>query len=240
MSTAYHPDFGSTVRYQFESLPEHPDGQVREAIGRILSYVRADVDDPLIQEDAQESLQLGAHPDRSYGDQAIAGVWQKLKRHLKFKRDEAIANDLQIRDGRIKDVVEVIIRPVDQAMLIRRMPNGVEDCDGFEGYASCLLAALGIQCALVTVSAEPEEPNRYSHVYLACYIPDGYGGTKRIPVDFSHGPYPGWECPNTGRIKEWSVQQSMVGHLCASLSPVLFMVALYFGYKLATQGRAAA
>lgn len=232
MSLAYHPDFGEPIRFTFESLPEHPDGQVSNTIGRILDYVRSDVDDPLIQEDAAEAFRLGARADRSYTDQAIAGVWQKVKSHLKFKRDEAIANDLQISDARIKDVVEVIIRPVDQALLIRRMPNGVEDCDGFEGYASCLLAALGVRCALVTVSAEPEEPNRYSHVYLACY-----DGARRIPVDFSHGPYPGWECPNTGRLKEWPVQQSTAARICASLGPVFAVIAVYLIAQLAVHGR---
>lgn len=232
MTTAYHPDFGSQVRYVFEDLPEHPDGQVRDTIARILGYVRADVDHPLIQEDAAEALQLGYAPNRSYADRAIAGVYQKVRRHLRFKHDEDIAADLQIDDPRKRNVVEVIIRPIDQALLIRRMPNGVEDCDGFEGYASCLLAALGVQCSLVTVSAEPKEPHRFSHVYLACYA-DG----RRIPVDFSHGPYPGWECPNTGRLEEWPVQQSMAGRIAGALSPVLAVFAMYFAYRLATVGR---
>jgi hypothetical protein len=232
VSLAYHPDFGGPIAYTFESLPEHPDGQVRETIGRILDYVRQDAAHPLIQEDAREALQLGARADRGYADQAIAGVWQKVKSSLRFKQDEAIARDLRIEDPRIKDVVEVIIRPLDQALLIRRMPHGVEDCDGFEGYASCLLQALGIPCALVTVSAEPEEPYRFSHVYLACYA-EG----RRIPVDFSHGPYPGWECPNTGRLKEWPVNRSAAARACQSLGPVLAVVALLVGYNLATQGK---
>ena len=227
LGVAHHPDFGGPIRYSFENLPEHPDGQVRDTIARILGYVRADVSDPLIQEDAAECLALGERAGLSYGWQCIAGVWRKIKRSLKFQHDEKTAARLAIDDSRIPDVVEVIVRPVDQSLLIRRMPNGVEDCDGFEGYASCLLTALGIPCALVTVSAEPEEPNRFSHVYLACYV-DG----QRIPVDFSHGPYPGWECPNTGRLKEWPVIESPAAQICSSLAPVLAVTAAYFLYQL--------
>ena len=232
-AVAYHPDFGGPIRYSFENLPEHPDGQVRDAIARILGYVREDVSDPLIQEDAQECLALGEHSGLSYGYQCINGVWRKIKRSLKFQHDEKTAARLAIDDRRIPDVVEVIVRPVDQSLLIRRMPHGVEDCDGLEGYASCLLTALGIPCALVTVSAEPEEPNRFSHVYLACYV-DG----QRIPVDFSHGPYPGWECPNTGRLKEWPVIESPAAQLCSSLAPVFAVTAAYFLYQLYARRKA--
>lgn len=226
-AVAYHPDFGGPIRYSIENLPEHPDGQVRDTIARILGYVRADVSDPLCIEDANESLALGERAGLSHGWQSIAGVWRKIKGALKFQQDEQTAARLAVNDRRIPDVVEVIIRPADQSRLIRRMPNGVEDCDGFEGYASCLLTILGIPCALVTVSAEPDEPNRFSHVYLACYV-DG----QRIPVDFSHGPYPGWECPNTGRLKEWPVIESPGVQICSSLAPVLAVTAAYFLYQL--------
>ncbi len=126
----------------------------------------------------------------------------------------------------------MLIRPVDQAMLIERMGAGFEDCDGWELYAGCLLTALGIPCSLVTVSAEPREPYRYSHVYLAAYA-DG----ERIPIDFSHGPYPGWECPNTGRLREWAVTPGLGEQLLDAVIPVSIAVGLYAGLTWAARNR---
>ena len=79
----------------------------------------------------------------------------------------------------------------------------VEDCDGYTLYGACLLHALGVPVKLVTVSADEQEPERYSHIYVVAY-PAGEAG-PRVPLDFSHGPAPGWECPNTGRLREWGL-----------------------------------
>lgn len=199
----YHPDFGSEVGYQFDWLPDHPDGQVRRSIGRILDYVRADVSEPIIQRQAAELMRRGRETGGRSPDWGCAlALWNWVKSNIRFKHDSAIAEAAQFDDPRVADVVEVLIRPADQARLIEER-GGVEDCDGFEMYAACLLLAMGIPSALVTVSADPREPGRYTHVYLVAYL-DG----QRVPMDFSHGPYPGWECPNAGRLKEWAVIES--------------------------------
>jgi hypothetical protein len=231
LGIAYHPDFGGPIRYSFEDLPEHPYGQVSDTVTRLRENVCADLSGPysfLIEEDVAEALQLGERGDRTLPFRVIAGLWQKIKSGIKFQHDEKTAAKLAIDDRhKIPDVVEVVIRPVDQSLLMRRMGHGVEDCDGFVGYAACVLTRAGIPCKFVTVSAEPEEPNRFSHIYLAAYI-DG----ERIPLDFSHGPYPGWECPNAGLLKEWAVIEPPATQLCSSLAPVLAVTAAYFLYRL--------
>jgi hypothetical protein len=193
-AAAFHPDFGTRVNYAFESLPADPDSQVERTIARIIEYLIEDAQSPLIQDYARRAIEEG-------GGNPIQGVWNLVKRCVRFQHDEETADRLHINDPRKKDVVEVLIRPVDQALLIDLQGTGIEDCDGFEMFAGCLLYVLGIPCSLVTVSAAPEEPNRFTHVYIAAY-PDG----KRIPLDFSHGDYPGWECPNTGRLREWPIR----------------------------------
>jgi hypothetical protein len=105
------------------------------------------------------------------------------------------------------EVVEVLIRPRDQSQLIALKGIGLEDCDGFVMYAACLLLILGIPCSLVIVNADRKRPDEFSHVYLAAY-PEGFG-KRRIPLDFSHGDYPGWECPNLGRREEMPVQVTL-------------------------------
>ena len=196
MESAFHPDFGQTVNYTFEAMPDDPDAQVDQTVDRLIANLNADVGHPVIQEMAGRALDSGA------GD-PITGVWAEVKPHIAFKQDFDIANDLQTSDRRKESVVETIIRPVDQALLILSRGQGVEDCDGFTGYAACLLTALGVPVSFVTVNADSDVPRQYSHIYIAAY-PEG----ERIALDFSHGPYPGWECPNMGRVKEWPVSGS--------------------------------
>lgn len=198
LDTAYHPDFGTQVNYTFEPMSDDPDAQVDQTIDRLIANLNADVGHPAIQEMAARALDAGS------GD-PIAGVWAEVKPHIAFRQDFDIAQDLQTPDQRKSTVVETIIRPVDQALLILTKGKGVEDCDGFTGYAACLLYALGVPVSFVTVNADSDVPRQFSHIYIAAYPPGG-----RIALDFSHGPYPGWECPNMGRVKEWPVETSLI------------------------------
>lgn len=227
---AYHPNFGEEISYEFEPLPEDPDSQVAATIERLKRNVHADCEHPLIAAQAERALKLGQGNGLSYAQQAMLGTWRLVKPNIKFRHDEDLANDLRVSDRRKSDVVEVVIRPVDQAQLIER-GRGVEDCDGFEGYASCILHHLGVPCSFVTVSAEPEEPRRFTHVYLACYA-DG----ERTALDFSHGPYPGWECPNAGRLKEWPVVDTFGARLWDALMPVVIVTGLWYALRYATRG----
>jgi hypothetical protein len=190
---AYHPDFGQLVSYQFESMPEDPDAQVRMAIHKAISMVLDHVAQPIIQRDAARALDLG-------GGDPIRGVWKLAKPAIRFRQDFDIGQDLQVDDPRKRDIVETFIAPADQAKLIQLRSSGVEDCDGFTMYGACLLLALGVPVSMCTVSAEREKPREFSHVYLVAY----WNGT-RIPLDLSHGLYPGWECPNLDRLREWPV-----------------------------------
>ena len=210
---AYHSDFGQQVRYRFDWLPDDPDGQVAVSIAKMIELILEDACSPLIQERALAALTMG-------DGNPVVGVWNTIKPLIRFQQDAEIAAKLQIADPRLEDVVEVFIRPVDQELLIRSTGQGTEDCDGFELYAGCLLTALGIRCNLVTVAADPEDRSRYSHVYLAVYL-----DSKRIPLDFSHGKYPGWECPNLGRIREWPIERWNVQPKWIALGLVLIWAA---------------
>jgi len=204
--TAYHPAFGQSVPYTYVSLPEDPDGQVSATCHEMIRLIQVDSRSPIVQKEAQRALGLG-------GGDPIAGLWQIAKQQIRFQQDEDTASQLQIDDPRKATTVEVLVRPVDQARLIETQGSGIEDCDGFVMYAGCILHSLGIPCSLVTVAADRQDPRQFSHVYLACYQ-DG----KRIALDFSHGPYPGWECPNLGRIKEWPIEMSWGMRLLAGIT----------------------
>jgi len=225
METAYHPAFQSRVPFRFEWLPDSPDGQVRATIHRMIHYIRSDAGSALIRDAARQALELGS------GD-AISGTWQLVKRSMKFQRDDKIAADLETPEGDTRkfETVEVLIRPIDQALLIKMRGMGIEDCDGYEMYAACILTALQVPCSLVTVAADREDPTRFSHVYLAAY-PDGFSG-RRIPLDFSHGSHIGWECPNLGKKKEWEVPYTRKEGAVTGIVALSVLGILYAGLRL--------
>ena len=185
--TAFHPDFGEAVNYRAIPLSSDPDTQVAQMIGHMRLAAIEDSGSEPIQRDAA-NLQSGS------GDHCSDTFWFN-KGRVGFQRDEQTADPFA--DHFDDDVVEVMIRPRDLANM--RQPK--EDCDGFATYAASQLRALGVPCNFVTIAADGREPNRYSHVYLACY-PNG----QRVALDISHGAYPGWEAPNMfGRKKEWPI-----------------------------------
>jgi hypothetical protein len=219
MPEAYHPDFGQVVNYQFIRLPDNSDAQVAATIRDVMCLVRKDAQSPFIREEAMRAMEIGnGNPN--------LGIWQMLKPSMRFKRDEAIADDLEADDDRQADTIEVLIRPLDQWMLIKMRGIGVGDCDCYAMYGACLLTALGIPSSLVTVAAQGDRPNEFSHVYLASY----WNG-QRFPMDLSHGEYPGWECPNLGRIKEWPVFQTRMDQLLELAVPAVLLVGGYFALK---------
>jgi hypothetical protein len=196
-----HADFPQPIAYQFEAMPDDPDAQVRVAVHKAIGFALRDKETPVIQQAAANALDLG-------GGDPISGVWKAVKPHIRFRQDYDIAADLDLSDaayarasGQSKqDLVETFIPPAVQAQLIQMRGQGIEDCDGFTMYGACLLSALGVPVSMCTVSAERDRPRLFSHVYLVAY----WNG-MRIPMDLSHGPYPGWECPNLGRMREWVV-----------------------------------
>jgi hypothetical protein len=224
---AFHPDFGQVVNYQFEPMPEDADAQVRMTVKRVLGHIQRDSLHPLVQEQAQDALALGA------GD-PVAGVFGRVKQLMRFRQDADIADDLQVADRRKGSTVETIIRPLDQAVLIAGRGVGVGDCDCYCGYAGALLTALGVPIALVTVAANPKAPRSYSHVYIAAYP---YGPESRVALDTSHGQFPGWECPNLGRKREWTFADA--DSAGAVLGFTLAIVAMYGAAKWYRKGAAA-
>jgi hypothetical protein len=226
METAYHPIFGQKVPYRFESLPESADAQVSLTIRQMLNYIRRDAASDLVADDCQKALQLGD------GD-AILGTWRLVKRAMKFQNDEVTAGQLEADPAKTSETIEVLIRPVDQSLMIRLRGIGIEDCDGFEMYAACLFLRFGIPCSLVTVAASGDDPSRFSHVYLAAY-PEGFSGS-RMALDFSHGEYPGWECPNLGRLKEWPVPLMPAEQLSKMAVALGVLASAYFGLRWITE-----
>lgn len=214
--TAYHPDFGELVNYRAIPLSSDPDTQVAQMIGHMRNAAREDAYSEPVLRDVHNM-------DTGQGDPLSDAFWFQ-KGRVGFQRDEITAEPMRrfIDD----EAVEVLIRPRDLANM--RQPK--EDCDGFSTSTAAMLRSKGIPCSFVTIAADGREPNRYSHVYLACYPPGG----QRIALDVSHGEYPGWEAPNMfGKKKEWPIDGPDLDSLCGwvfLIAGAWFVVALVAGW----------
>ncbi len=190
-----HPAFGdNAVEYSLQSLSGWPDERVAQTVSIMTQYAVEDAKTPEIQEDAQTALALG-------GGDPLVGVWRLAKERFAFQEDTDTAGP--VKGLTADNIVEVIIRPVDLSRMYRRSLQPVEDCDGYSGYIASLLTALSIPCSFCTVAVDPTSPSEYSHVYVV-----SYKNNDRVAIDASHGPYPGWECPNPfGKRREWVVEK---------------------------------
>ncbi len=195
----YEPSFGQVINVDATPLSEDPDTQVAQVIDMMLDYSGADALSPEIRADALRGCALGN------GD-CIAGNWQDVKNSIRFVQDEDTGEPFtawlkQAHDG--DGVPEVLVRPVD----MRRMADPKGDCDCFSMTMRARLLALGIPAGFVTVAVDPEDPDRYSHVYNYADCSNGACGPNwngRVALDTSHGQYAGWEAPNPyGKRAEW-------------------------------------
>ena len=185
-----HPFLGN-ITATVEILPDDPDGQVSATIARMRDYILQDAQSPAIR---NLSMQL-ARNARGSETRYIGCVWELVSKLIVFRSDEKTAADAGVDFG--GDVVEVLIRPVD----IIAADYKVGDCDDFTMLAACLLVCAGVKVQAVTIAAEADAPNTFSHVYLAAYPKVG----GRTPLDCSHGKRAGWESPRIYRIQEWEI-----------------------------------
>jgi hypothetical protein len=210
--TVFHPELGQEVSYVASPLSSDPDTQVAQTISRMRRHVIEDSMSAPIQRDAAAIQAQGGDP--------ISDTFWWVKDRVGFRQDEELAAPVRsLLDG---DVVEVLIRPRD----LLNMEHPLEDCDGFATLAPALLRAQGVPCSFVTVAADTRDLSRFSHVYAACTDPNT---GQRVSLDASHGPYPGWECTQTGqvaRIQEWPIDGTDWGEI------LLFGVVLFVAAKL--------
>ena len=188
-----HPSLGR-VKYSIKEVSDDPDEQVAETIGLMREYANQDAANPILLSDAARAFQ---------SEDAIGDTFNYLRRGgtrgMQFVQDESTGAPFSSPGG-WRPVVETLIRPADQALL----PNPQGDCDDFSQYGAAHLLARGVPCAYATVGVEPDDPSVYSHVYLIAYPKDGPYAGMRVPLDLSHGPSVGWECPNLwGKFTEW-------------------------------------
>ncbi len=118
-------------------------------------------------------------------------VFWFCKHYMRFVVDEAPM--FRLNEPNQQDLL------ITPAVLIR-MQDPAGDCDDFTMMAAALLKALGVSFVIVTIAAGPDDPSRWSHVFLMAMLPNG-----PLPIDASHGSGPGWMVPaaHTFRWQCW-------------------------------------
>ena len=126
-------------------------------------------------------------------DLARAIFWW-IKNHVRFESDEAIlASQLGYKDPN-----QELLIPADTLL---SMPIPMGDCDDFSMLGASFMLACHIPVWFVAVAVDPNEPNRFSHVYCKILVDNIV-----VPFDSSHGPTFGWETrKDVFRRMEWEV-----------------------------------
>lgn len=165
------------------------DVSTAQTVALMADAVRRCQDSPVLHS-ALRSIadELGARPTPR---DIAAAVFAYVKRRVRFVEDADLVAACWPGQPRSS---EVLIEP--DALLSMAQPAG--DCDDFSMLVCALLRGLGVDCELVTVAADAEQPERWSHVYAYALLPDG-----RLSMDASHGDRPGWEAPRVYRRAVW-------------------------------------
>lgn len=147
-----------------------------ETISYMCELVRDSLADGIVQAAARDAAALA--PDYPW-----AGCWWWVKHHLQFVHHSKM---LGAWVG-MPDELQLLIRP--DALLKMERPKG--DCAVYTTLLCAMLQCAGYGWEICTVAVDPYQPGVFSHVYPRVILADG----SRVPLDASHGKYPGWEVP---------------------------------------------
>jgi hypothetical protein len=113
-----------------------------------------------------------------------AACWWWAKLYIKFVHHETLLRQFLGEAGHLQGLIspEILVR--------MSRPEG--DCAIYSMCIAAFLCTLGVPFEIVTVACNPREPDIFSHVYLYAVLEDG----SRLPLDASHGDYPGWQVPS--------------------------------------------
>jgi hypothetical protein len=163
-----------------------PDTATAQTIRIMCGHVKRASADPLLQQTAAQAVsQFGglAGDTQDAALQVACAAWWWHKLFVKFLLHDLFIWNKLGEQGHLQGLIspEILVRMKD--------PEG--DCAIFSMGIAAMLTCYGIPYEFVTVKVNRREPTEYGHVYLYVVLSDG----RRIPLDASHGDYPGWQVP---------------------------------------------
>ena len=154
----------------------------QQTVRKMGEHIQNALADPLIRQIAASA---------STQSDPLSALWWWVKHAIRFRQDDSLILELFNE----KDHFELLISP---PVLIRmKRPQG--DCDDFTMLMLALACCAGYRVRIVTVQCDRARPGEYSHVYGEALIPQGW-----MPLDASHGTYPGWEVPARDILRKTS------------------------------------
>ena len=174
--------FGQPIQLGVRTTdPLNSDTSTVDTIHQMIALANVSARDSLVASVVDSCLvSLHSHPSKR--DIARA-IWWWVKNHVTFREDEDIvAKELGYTDPN----QELLIPPIT----LLQMPQPMGDCDDFSLLTASLLKCAHIPCWFVAVAVDEREPDRFSHVYVRCWLDDE---RQFMAMDVSHGGVPGWE-----------------------------------------------
>ncbi len=168
----------------------NPDRAVSDTVALMGTHARKAASSTQVR----QALQLaGCIGQGMTEDDVIGKVFRWIKASVTFVEDNDMLAGMFSKVGS----KELLVSP--PVLLSMEHPRG--DCDDFSMLVCSMLMAKGITCDFVTIAANRDNPNEFSHVYALAGTRDG----RRIPFDASHGKYAGWEKQDATRKQVWPV-----------------------------------
>jgi hypothetical protein len=157
---------------------------------------------PAVQAAAREAVQrFGNEPGATPGNANLArAAWWFAKYSVNVLPHEQFKATV----AAFPEKKQLLLAP--EFVLTQPQPEG--DCSAFTMLIAALLKCMGVRCELVTVAVDPREPEVFTHIYPRAILEDG----QRLPLDASHGDYPGWEVPayDVSRKQIWDTSGSPI------------------------------
>jgi hypothetical protein len=184
---------------RYPTDPRDSDGATARTVELMCAQINRAAGDPVLRSAARDAvrrfrggpLYALARIDPWKSPQAICeSAWWWVKHALKFvHHDGMIAVWFNERDQ-----LQLLIAPD----LLLRMFKPRGDCAIYTMLICGMLKCFRVPYELVTAAVNPDEPDVFSHVYPRAVMANG----RRIPLDASHGDYPGWEVPRQHTLRK--------------------------------------
>ena len=133
---------------------------------------------------------------------AAVCLWWATKDFIKFVEDTRLTDKL----AGLENALEALTEP---SVMAREMwPQG--DCDCFTMFLCALMECWGLRWDIVTLMCSRRQPGVWSHVFPRVHLADNFA----LPMDASHGKYPGWSVParDIQRMQVWDRDGDPVAH----------------------------
>ena len=170
-----------------------------EATAETVLYMCELIQDSLVDGIVQQATK-DADRFRQFAASPWASIWWWAKHHIVFVHHQK----LLVAWLGAPDELQLLIRP--DALLKMTQPKG--DCAVFTTLICAMLDCAGLDWEICTVAVDPRQPGIYSHVYPRVILQNG----RRIPLDASHGKFPGWEVPAQHVLGETDLEQRRGTH----------------------------